>query len=81
MTECLTKMFASFESYEDLKPPTSPTPTPSTSSSTARAPDVDGIPAEPKSIPSVLEPSSTVLAKEAIQEEAKKTRPLSPYIV
>lgn len=67
--------------YEDLKPPTSPTPTPSTSSSTARAPDVDGIPAEPKSIPSVLEPSSTVLAKEAIQEEAKKTRPLSPYIV
>ncbi|XP_031286688.1 protein TIC 62, chloroplastic [Pistacia vera] len=69
-----------YNSYEDMKPPTSPTPTPSTTSGASKTSDLDATPAAP--ITSTFsEPSGITLEKEATQEDVKKMRPLSPYFV
>ena len=71
--------FPYFQSYEDLKPSSSPSPTPSTTPGASRTSDIDAKPVASKSTP-LSEPSSTTTKKEAPKSEMKKTEPLSPYI-
>ncbi|KAA8545933.1 hypothetical protein F0562_020616 [Nyssa sinensis] len=80
-----TRPLSPYIAYEDLKPPTSPIPTPSTTASAPKASNVEAIPAALKSASSsnqinLSQSSSTVIEKEAVSTEVKKTSPLSPYI-
>jgi hypothetical protein len=71
-------VFPIFQSYEDLKPPTSPTPTPSTTAGATKPSNIDAKPAALKPIPSPAL-SGTIIEKEPTQTEVRKLRPLSPY--
>ncbi|KAJ0076796.1 hypothetical protein Patl1_36319 [Pistacia atlantica] len=54
------KSLSPYNSYEDMKPPTSPTPTPSTTSGASKTSDLDATPAAPISS-TFSEPSGTTL--------------------
>ncbi|OVA04573.1 hypothetical protein BVC80_1715g98 [Macleaya cordata] len=82
----ISRPLSPYFTYEDLKPPSSPTPTPSTSLGSTKAKAIDAVEAEPKSSPSntqmsLSEPTEAVADSKLIQTQPQTTKPLSPYTV